>query len=130
MFGRIAVVVATLLLTPGTAPAQENPGLVMENFLFGRLDQWVAGGGDLATIREEVVASCAQLAVLIATPEERALFADLDREEYDLRVDVCTKMTMHRVSPQPEFARQDVLPLICDRGQPMLTRVCQRSGFR
>lgn len=119
-----------MLTTAPLASAQENPGVVMENFLFDRLDQWVLGGGDMTTVQDSVVASCSQLAVLLATPEQRALFADLDREVYDLQVDVCTKLTMHRVSPQPEFAGPNMLSLICDRGRPIFTKLCTRSGFR
>ncbi len=127
---RAAAVVAALLGAAGPAVAQDNPGVVMERHLLGQLDTWVAEGGDLSQVANTLAPTCSQLAVLIATEAERDGFLNTNREEYNLRVDVCTKITMHRVHPQPEFGDPRMMSLVCDRGLPLYQRLCRQGGFR
>ena len=111
------------------ALAQDSRSIrALENAYLSTLDAWVGAGGPVEQLQNEVVATCAKLVVLLATRGERSAFVSTDPEEFDLRLDVCTKITVNRVRPQAQLAEPGVVALICDRGNPLYVRLCERSG--
>ncbi len=126
-------VFAGLFLLSFSAPAsaQTNRSVrALENVYLSQLDRWVGEGGPIDGLQNEVVATCGKLVMLMASPGLRSAFVSTDPEEYDLRVDVCTKMTMHRVRAQPQLLQPGVVDLLCDRGNILFSRLCERSGLR
>lgn len=98
---------------------------------FKALDQWVAGGGTLGQIQSEVVENCGKLVMLHATEAEQTSFMTTQRDEFDFRVDVCTKITVNRVHPQPEFDNPKITTMICDESQlALFKKLCWKSGLR
>ncbi len=113
------------------ASAQDSRAIrALENAYLATLDEWVGAGGPVEHLQSQVVATCGKLVMLLATRGERSAFVSTDPEEFDLRLDVCTKITVNRVRPQPQLAKPGVVALICDRGNPLYVRLCERSGLR
>ncbi len=130
-FSSFCMVLAGLVLSSTPVPAQDaRTAAALESAYFAQLDHWVGAGGPVAGLQSEVVETCGKLVMLMATRGEQSAFVSTDRAEFDLRLDVCTKMTMHRVQAQEELLRPGVVPLICDRGNPLFVRLCERSGLR
>ncbi len=126
--GHAVAALALLCLTP-PATAQEG-SRALENTYLARLDSWVAAGGDFATVQSDVVANCGELVMLIASEAERTAFLGANRQEFDLRLEICTGMTLNRVHPQPAFEQPELVALICDGDNRLYARLCARSGLR
>jgi len=95
------------------------------------LDDWVAAGGKVEDINKSLLPACAKLVSLYATAEERREFPRALREEWDFRVDVCVKGTVHRRHPQPEFENKQITDQLCSPDNNKLwSVVCQRAGVR
>jgi hypothetical protein len=77
-----------------------------------RLDTWVKSGGNQNTI-QTVVNNCGRLILSQAGWFERLQLMTVDRDEFDFRVDVCTKLTVNRIYKQPEFEKPDIVRMIC-----------------
>jgi hypothetical protein len=58
-----------------------------------RLDDWVSNGGNVKTIQAE---DCGKLILTQASVVELLELLIFHRDEFDFRVDVCTKMTVNR----------------------------------
>jgi hypothetical protein len=69
-----------------------------------------------------VVETCGKLVMLTTDTLEKIALATTQREEFHFRVDVCTKMTVNRVYPQPEFEKKEIIVMICDESKVMLFR--------
>ncbi len=64
---------------------------------------------------------------------ERLELMTIYRDEFDFRVDVCTKMTVNRVYKQPEFENPEMVNTICADINPyheLFLRLCSRSGLQ
>ncbi len=94
------------------------------------LDQWTNAGGQVKKVQQDLVVNCGKLVMLKASAGERKAFMASDREEFDFRVDVCVKMTVNRVHPQPEFGKPEIVKSICDGGNETFKTLCKRSGLR
>ena len=128
---RAAVALCALALVwQPPAAAQGLPALVLENEYLARLDAWVAGGGDLATVQDDVVANCGQLVMLAASAAEREAFLGANQQEFELRLEICTGITVNRVHPQSAFEHAELVALICDGDNRLYTRLCARGGLR
>jgi hypothetical protein len=102
-------------------------------YYTSRLDDWVAKGGDAHTVQTQVVETCGKLIMSQAGIVERFQLVTFYRDEFDFRVDVCTKMTANRIYKQPEFEKPEVVAMICDDPHPfheLFGRLCRRSGLR
>ena len=126
--GNASAALILLCLTP--AAAQESSSRALENTYLSRLDKWVASGGDFAQVQDDVVANCGQLVMLIASEAERTAFLGANRQEFDLRLEICTGMTLNRVHPHPAFEQPELVALICDGDNRLYARLCARSGLR
>jgi hypothetical protein len=96
------------------------------------LDSWVANGANLKTLQSQVVEPCGNIIITQAGWFERLELMTIYRSEFDIRVAVCTKMTVNRRYPQPEFKNAKLEYLICDDPNPyheVLRHLCQRSGL-
>lgn len=128
-----AVCVLLLAITWGL-PAEvegQDPSKRLEERYLKTLDDWVAHGGRFEDVQNTVVWSCGKLVMLTASAREQVGFMASQREEFDLRVDVCTKLTVNRVYQQPEFQKPEIVQLICDQsGVALYTTLCKRSGLR
>jgi hypothetical protein len=98
-----------------------------------RLDDWVSSDGKVATIQSAVVENCGKLVLTQAGVFERLQLLTFDRDEFDFRVDICTKMTVNRLYKQPEFDKPEMVSKICDNENAyyeLFRRLCSRSGLR
>jgi hypothetical protein len=93
------------------------------------LDEWVRLGGNVNTIQKDVVQTCGKLALTYGTAAENAALLT-DTEELSFRADVCAKMTINRVHPQPEFEDAKIISSICDGQQKFYIALCKRIGLR
>jgi hypothetical protein len=78
-------------------------------YLLRKLDAWVEGGGNINTVQAQIVDNCGKLVWSQAGTVEKVLLFTIRRSELDFRVDVCIKMTVHRVHKQPEFENPEVI---------------------
>lgn len=91
-----------------------------------KLDEW-AKNPSMETIKTGVQKNCAGLVFVSATPDEAKQFAQgKERDEWDFRVDVCTKMTVNRIYPQVEFKNPKIVEMICKEGIPIFREMCRR----
>jgi hypothetical protein len=88
------------------AYAEESAGEQLEEKYFRTLDEWVKKGGPTNEIQGVVVNTCGKLVMLNASLAEKAALSTTQRDEFDHRVDVCVKMTVNRVHPQPELRKR------------------------
>ena len=102
----------------------------MENEYLSRLDDWVASGGDFVSLQDEVVANCGKLVMVAASETERQAFLGANQQEFDLRLEICTGITLNRIRPQPAFTQPELVALICDGDNRLYARLCGRSGLR
>lgn len=145
-YGWANVILAPLELAETASPAQQ----ALEERYLADLDAWVARGAifregekvDEAAVQARVrpaLETCRKLVTLTATPGEKAEFSKTDNsrivqgryDEYDMRVDVCTSMTINRVHAQPNFQKPDLVRMVCDESRvSVYRRLCVRSGLR
>ena len=101
------------------------------------LDNWVAkpkpSGSALPEVEEVnklVVPACARLVSLYATAAERKAFPRALRKEWDFRVAFCSKGTVHRRWPQPEFENKEFVGAECSGDGKLTLLICRRAGVR
>ena len=111
-----------------TVPIEGRAARGLEDKYFQTLNSWVERRGPIEEVQGTVVATCGELVMLNADPAERARLSTTDREEFHFRVDVCTKMTVNRVYPQPEFENRELVSRICNNAA--FATLCRRSGLR
>lgn len=117
------------LLIRSDNPSAEKGIEILQKHYFDTLDKWVRNP-EIETIKSQVQATCAKLIFISATPEEAKVFSqDKDPDEWDFRVDFCTKATVNRVHPQPAFENKPLVAKICTAGVPILREVCRRSNL-
>lgn len=114
---QLAKCVVIVFLMINTACTDNNAVRQLEEKYFATLDNWVERGGPISEIQELVVKTCSKLVMLDASPSEKIAFTTTQREEFDFRVDVCTKITVNRVHPQPEFEKKELIKMICDENK-------------
>lgn len=103
----------------------------LESKYFSTLDGWVARGGKASEYQSVVLETCGKLVMVTANASEAVALATTHSKEFDLRVDVCGKMTVHRTSHQPEFDDPKVIRALCEDDKVVLFRkLCKRSGLR
>src|SRR6201987_758801 len=78
-----------------------------------QLNAWVAGGGDIQVLQSQVVETCGKRVITQAGLAEQLTLISFYSDEFDYRVDVCTKMTVNRVHTQPAFATPELVDMIC-----------------
>lgn len=98
---------------------------------FQTLDGWVKRGGPVNEVQDIVVQTCGKLVMLTVSNSEKAALSTTQREEFHYRVDVCTKMTVNRVHPQPEFEKKEIIRMICHESKVSLfKKLCKRYGLQ
>jgi hypothetical protein len=113
------------------AHAEKSATEQREEKYFQTLDGWVKRGGPVNEIQDTVVKTCGKLVMLTASHTEKASLSTIKKDEFHHRVDVCTKMTVNRVHPQPEFEKKEIIRMICDESKVNLfKKLCKRYGFR
>lgn len=119
------------LLLPGGAACQGTPAAAaLEHKYLATLSSWVARGGPIAEVQDTIVGTCGKLIMVTASAAERTALTTTDRSEFDMRVDVCTKMTVNRVHPQPEFRDTAIVNAICIRsGVAAYDILCKQSSL-
>lgn len=69
--------------------------------------------------------------MLTASGAEKVTLATTRREDFDFRVDVCTKITVNRVHPQPELEKKETAVIICDQSKVVLfKKLCKWAKLR
>lgn len=116
------------------APALGGPQTIpekLEQRYFDTLDAWVARGGPMDEVQQTVVQTCGKLVMLMASAAEKMALATARREDFHFRVAVCTKITVNRVHPQPEFEKRETVAIICDRSEiDLFKTLCKWSKLR
>ena len=103
----------------------------LEDKYFSVLDGWVDRGGKVNEYQDIVVQTCGKLVMVTANASEKVAFTTTQREEFNFRVDVCAKTTVHRTHHQSEFDDPKLIQAICDDSNVQLLRkLCTRSGLR
>jgi hypothetical protein len=117
--------------TATTAAADKTLEDKLESKYFSALDGWVARGGKALEYQSIVLEACGKLVMVTANASEVVALTTTHSKEFDLRVDVCGKMTVHRIHHQSEFDDPKVIEAICDDGKVVLfDKLCKRSGLR
>jgi hypothetical protein len=103
----------------------------LEDKYFSVLDGWVDRGGKVNEYQDIVVQTCGKLVMVTANASEKVAFTTTQREEFNFRVNVCAKTTVHRTHHQSEFDDPKLIRVICDDSNVQLLRkLCTRSGLR
>ena len=103
----------------------------LEDKYFSVLDGWVERGGKANEYQSVVLETCGKLVMVTANASEAVAFTTSQKEEFDFRVDVCAKTTVHRSHRQSEFDDPKLIQAICnDSKVPLFEKLCRRSGFR
>lgn len=104
----------------------------LRDLYLQRLDAWVSAGGDVKTVQQEVVTNCGKL-MYLRDPSMGQATSPALKESLDTRIDVCAKMTVHRAHPQPEFAKPEIVKIICGSmpaEEPVLARLCASASLK
>jgi hypothetical protein len=108
-------------LSEGTADKLETKYLTT-------LDSWVARGAPISEVQDTVVGTCGKLVMVTVNGLEKAQLTSTSRTEFDFRVDVCTKLTVNRAYPQPEFQDTTIVGGICRRSDVEAFKLlCRRA---
>jgi hypothetical protein len=113
-------------------PAESKPSEGQEKLralYLSRLDQWVSSSARPETVQAQVVENCGKLMMVLVSGDQQNAFMGSQRDEFDTRVDICTKITVHRVSPQPEFSKPKILKLVCHDMKSVFRDLCERAGL-
>ena len=103
----------------------------LEDKYFYVLDGWVERGGKIDEYQSVVLETCGKLVMATANASEVVAFATTQIEEFDFRVNVCAKTTVHRSHHQSEFDDPKLIRAICDDSKVQLSgKLCKRSGLR
>lgn len=97
---------------------------------FKNLDDWVKNGGNVKKVQDIVVENCGKLVMVTVDSVEKLQLSTTKRDEFDWRLDVCVKMTVNRVHPQPEFKNQKIIDMICNNDVTLFQKMCRQNGFR
>jgi hypothetical protein len=113
------------------AQGEESATQKLEALYFTTLDGWVNRGGPVNELQDTVVQTCGKLVMVTVNTSEKLSLSTTQRDEFHFRADVCTKMTVNRVYPQPEFEKKETVSMICDASKVSLFRkLCKHSGLR
>lgn len=124
-------IVVILILTGSGVYGEESISQKLEAKYFGTLDNWVSRGGPVNEVQNTVVETCGKLVMLTSDANEKLPLATTQREEFHFRADVCTKMTVNRVHPQPEFQKTEIVKMICDVSRiALFKKMCRHSGLQ
>lgn len=103
----------------------------LEDKYFSVLDGWVDRGGKVSEYQNIVLETCGKLVMATAKASEVIAFTATQREEFDFRVNVCAKTTVHRSHHQSEFDDPKLIQAICDDSKVIIFgKLCKRSGLR
>jgi hypothetical protein len=128
---RLLLIFLLLGVTVTAADAEKSATEQLEEKYFQTLDGWIKRGGLVNELQDAVVKTCGKLVMLTASNSEKVSLLTTQRDEFHHRVDVCTKMTVNRVHPQPEFEKKEIIRTICDESKENLfKKLCKRYGFR
>ena len=119
-----------LILIVLSLNASDSVGEEVELSYFKNLDSWVQNGGDVNTVQEIVVENCGKLVMITVDSVEKLQLSTIKRDEFDWRLDVCVKMTVNRVHPQPEFENPKIINMICNDDVRLFQKMCKQNGFR
>ncbi|HEX3037256.1 MAG TPA: hypothetical protein VHT73_19400 [Thermodesulfobacteriota bacterium] len=127
----IAAAYLLFLMVAPSSYAETSSTEKLEEKYFSTLDGWVKRGGQISEVQNTVVETCGKLVMLTVSASEKIALSTTQREEFHFRVDVCTKMTVNRIHPQPEFEKKETIKMICDDSEVvMFKKLCRRSGLR
>jgi hypothetical protein len=109
---------------------EEGAEQKLEEMYLETLNGWVKRGGPVNEIQDTVVQTCGKLVMLNVSASEKVALSTTQKEEYHFRVDVCMKMTVNRVHPQPEFEKKEIVKMICQESKVALfKKLCEQSGL-
>ncbi len=127
----VAHIAAAMLAFALPAAAQSVPVEKLQALYLSRLDAWVASR-DVKTVQAEVVGNCGKMMYLRDPSLGSATTSEL-KETLDMRIDVCTKITVHRVEPQPEFSNPAINKIVCGdmpKSEPVIGVLCAKAGVK
>jgi hypothetical protein len=118
--------ICALFKTSGPVPEDERMKQI-KAFYFAKLDKWTLSP-EPTTMQDQVVTTCGMLTIFSAPPETAKKYLNGDeRDEFDARVDACSKLTAHRAWPQPDFAKPQTVDLVCIRWTALLRELCIKA---
>jgi hypothetical protein len=102
---------------------------------LARLDAWVSDGAKLSEIDDRLVKTCGELIFATASAKDQTSFTTTQdgREEYDVRVDICVKLTITRAIPQDVFKDPKIVRLACRDMVPahaVYADLCARANLK
>ena len=132
---RLRLCIGALISVAFVASCNRAPPPSVEEYL-AQLDRWVEQGGPTENIQADIVEPCGRLLMAYSPAEDRAQFIAERRDaaegaytDWDFWVDMCVKMTAHRLTPQPEFEGPEKAELVrqtCESHE-MWERLCDRA---
>jgi len=105
----------------------------LEKLYLQKLDKWVSDGGDVNSVQEQVITNCGKLFYMHVDPERIPNLSVDAREGYDQLIDICSKITVNRVHPQPEFEDPKTVKLVCidiAADHPVIGKLCQKANLQ
>ena len=132
---RLPVLISFLLVSSSVLGQTSIPPATadkLRDLYLQRLDAWVSSGGDVSTVQRDVVTNCGKL-MYLRDPSMGQATSPALKEALDTRVDVCTKMTVHRAHPQPEFAKPEIVRITCGTmtsEEPVFARLCASASLK
>lgn len=113
-------------------PLTSEQSAQLRDLYLTRLDTWVSSGGKPTDAQRVVVETCGLLVMVTASASEATAFMKERRDDLDFRVDVCSKLTVTRVHPQPEFTKPEIRKIVCEampKEQAIFGTLCKRAGL-
>jgi hypothetical protein len=71
------------------------------------IDGWVNRGGPVHELQDTIVQTCGKLVKVTVNAFEKLSLRTTQRDEFHFRADLCSKMTVDRVYPEPEFENKE-----------------------
>jgi len=102
----------------------------VEKSYFKNLDSWVKNGGNKKTIQDIVIKNCGKLVMITTDSTEKVKLSTIQKDEFNYRLDVCAKMTVNRIYPQPEFKNPKIIKSICEDNIVLFKKLCKQNGFK
>ncbi|MDO8838231.1 MAG: hypothetical protein Q7V31_04830 [Parvibaculum sp.] len=109
--------------------SEQSNNEISDEYL-SQLDLWVDQGGEINEIQTELVEPCGKLVMAKGSTADRAAYISTRQEDFHMMVDICVKLTVHRVYPQPEFENPKIVATICGAKDELLTNLCDRSSLK
>jgi hypothetical protein len=124
----VKIVILLLATAIGSIGCSDADREAVAETYYAQLDSWVEAGGQVNTIQANVVEPCGKLFLSYSSPSDVLLYTTTAQKEFDFYVDLCVKLTAHRIGTQPEFetASEELIETTCNSHETW-RRLCDKA---